>query len=59
MTKRLACLSAFLMLVLLPSFGFQDAGNAQNGLAAKSQTVSPVPGHKRRLVLAPFRISRR
>jgi hypothetical protein len=46
MTKRLACLSAFLMLVLLPSFGFQDAGNAQNGLAAKSQTVSPVQRHK-------------
>jgi hypothetical protein len=45
MTRRLACLSAFLMLVFLPSFGSQDGGNAQNGLK-KSQTVSPLQRHK-------------
>jgi len=38
MTKRLACLSAFLVLVLMPSFGSQDGANSQSGLQAKSQT---------------------
>ncbi len=42
MTKRLVCLSAFLMLVLSPSFGFQDAGNSQNGIPAKPRTASPL-----------------
>jgi hypothetical protein len=40
MTRRSICLSAFLMLVFLPSFGSQDGVNANHGLQSKSQTVS-------------------
>ncbi len=42
MTKRSVCLGAFLMLVFLPSFGFPNGGNAQDGLQPRSQTVNPL-----------------
>jgi len=42
MTKRSACLGAFLMLVFLPSFGFPDGVNAQNAVQSRSQTAGPM-----------------
>jgi hypothetical protein len=41
MTKRLVCLGAFLVLVFLSSFGFQDGVDAQTTVQPKSQTPNP------------------
>src|SRR5580698_9890560 len=41
MTKRLVCLSAFLMLVIVPSFGFQGGVDSKNAVQPNAKAARP------------------